>query len=82
MTTAAATAAIVDRTAASRGAAAIAAGAARAGAAIAAVTGHNLVFTAHQGDADHREEDRDAKQQCTIHPKFLQQNRYRTVRDF
>lgn len=81
VTTTAATAAIVDRTAAGRGAAAIAAGAARAGATIAAVTGHDLVLTAHQGDADDREEDRDAKQQCTIHPKFLQQNRYRTVRD-
>jgi hypothetical protein len=37
-------------------------------AAMAAVTGHGLALTAHQGDADHREENRDAKDQCTIHP--------------
>jgi hypothetical protein len=30
-----------------------------------------VVLTAQQGDANHREKDRDAKNQCTIHPKFL-----------
>ena len=82
VTTAGAAAAIIHRAAASRGITAAAAVAAiSAATAIAAVTGQNLVLTAHQGDADDREKNRDAKQQCTIHPKFLQQNRYRTVRD-
>ncbi len=81
MTATMAAAAINRATASGASAAAIAAVAAAAGAAIAAVSGHDLVLTADQGDADHREENRDAKNQCTIHPKFLQQNRYRTVRD-
>jgi hypothetical protein len=34
---------------------------------IAAVTGHSTVVGAQQGDADHREEDRDAKNQSSIH---------------
>ncbi len=73
--------AAINRTAASGGPAAIATIPAAAIAAIAAMAGHDLVFTAQEGDADHREENRDAKHQCSIHPKFLQQNRYRTVRD-
>ena len=36
-------------------------------AAVAAVTGHSAVVGAQQGDADHLEEDRDAKNQSTIH---------------
>ncbi len=37
-----------------------------------AVTGHHrIVVTADEGDADDREENRDAKNQETIHPKFL-----------
>jgi hypothetical protein len=74
-------AAAINRAAASGGAAAIATIPTAAIAAIAAMAGHDLVFTAQEGDADHREENRDAKHQCSIHPKFLQQNRYRTVRD-
>jgi hypothetical protein len=45
----------------------------------ATVTGHRLVCIAPQeGDTDNREENRDSKQQCTIHSRFLQlkQNRY------
>jgi hypothetical protein len=43
-------------------------------AAMAAVTGdRNALLTAHEGDADHRDEHRDAKHQCTIHSEFLQQ---------
>lgn len=53
-----------------------------AGAAMATMTSeHRIALTAHEGDANHREEDRDAKNKCTIHPKFLQQNRYRTERN-
>jgi hypothetical protein len=49
---------------------------------VAAVTGHSRVaFTAQKGDADHREERRDAKNQCTIHSKILHKDRYRTVRE-
>jgi hypothetical protein len=41
-------------------------------AAVAAVASHDSVaLTAQQSDADHREEDRDAKNENTIHPKFL-----------
>jgi hypothetical protein len=40
--------------------------------AVATVTGHGLAVTAHQGDADNREENRDAKNQCSIHPRILQ----------
>ena len=47
--------------------AAIAAHAAATAAAAVAVTGQNLVVAPHQGDSDHREEDRDAEDQCTIH---------------
>ena len=39
------------------------------GAAVTAVTGHRLVVTAQQGDADHRDKNRDAQYQCTIHPQ-------------
>jgi len=42
------------------------------GAAMATMTGHGHFLTAHQGDADDREEDRDAKDKHTIHPKILQ----------
>jgi hypothetical protein len=41
-------------------------------AAVATVTGHGLAVTAQQGDANHREENRDAKNQCSIHPRILQ----------
>lgn len=34
--------------------------------------GLSLVFTAHKGDADNRDHNRDAKNQCTIHPRILQ----------
>jgi hypothetical protein len=40
-------------------------------------TGRRLVVNAHQGDANHREENRDAEQESTIHSKFLQKNSYR-----
>jgi hypothetical protein len=41
-------------------------------AAVAAVASDGrVVFSAQQGDADHREEHRDAESQCTIHPNFL-----------
>jgi len=38
---------------------------------MAAVAGEGLALTAQKGDADHREENRDAKNQCTIHPTLL-----------
>ncbi|HTU25904.1 MAG TPA: hypothetical protein VMF30_10935 [Pirellulales bacterium] len=41
-------------------------------AAMATMTGHSRFLTADQGDADDREEDRDAKDKHTIHPKILQ----------
>jgi hypothetical protein len=42
-----------------------------AAATIATVTGdRGVAFTTQQGDADDREENRDAKNQCTIHQKF------------
>lgn len=43
-------------------------------AAIAATTttSHSLALTAQQGDADHREENRDAEHYSSIHSKFLQ----------
>jgi hypothetical protein len=41
-------------------------------AAMATMTGDSHLLTAHQGDADDREEDRDAKDKHTIHPKILQ----------
>jgi hypothetical protein len=40
--------------------------------AVATVTGHGLAVTAHEGDADNREKNRDAKNQCSIHPRILQ----------
>lgn len=40
---------------------------AAAAAAAVAVTGQNLVVAPHEGDADDREENRDAEDQCTIH---------------
>ncbi|HEX4143013.1 MAG TPA: hypothetical protein VHY91_05645 [Pirellulales bacterium] len=39
---------------------------------MATMTGDSHLLTAHQGDADDREEDRDAKDKHTIHPKILQ----------
>jgi hypothetical protein len=66
MTTAVAATAIARATAVATTAAATAA-------TVAAVTSQNLVVTAHQGDADDREENRDPENQCTIHPKNLQQ---------
>ncbi|HUY32718.1 MAG TPA: hypothetical protein VMV69_08035 [Pirellulales bacterium] len=36
-------------------------------AAAAAVAGQHLGIAPHESDTDHREKDRDAKQQCTIH---------------
>jgi hypothetical protein len=47
---------------------AIATDAAAAATAIAAVTGESLGIAPDQGDANHREENRDAEQQSTIHP--------------
>ena len=55
---------------------AVAAAVTSAATTVAAVTGDRLVVAAHQGDADDREEDRDPKHKCTIHPKLLQTNRY------
>jgi hypothetical protein len=52
--------------------------------AMAAVTSQNLVaVTAQEGNANDREKDRDSENQCTIHPRFLQQklNRYRTQKN-
>jgi hypothetical protein len=47
---------------------------------VAAVTSqHRVAIAAHEGDADDRDENRDAQNQCTIHPN-PPQNRYRTVR--
>ncbi len=39
---------------------------------MATMTGHSHLLTAHQGDADDREEDRDAKDKHPIHPRILQ----------
>ncbi len=41
-------------------------------ASVAAVSGHRLLLTAHQGETDHREENRDANYQRTIHTEVLQ----------
>jgi hypothetical protein len=41
-------------------------------AAVAAVTGNRDLVTAHQGNANHREKNRDAEKQCAIHPRILQ----------
>ena len=48
-------------------------------AAIATVTSNGHLLTAQQGNADDREENRDAKNKSTIHPK-TSTNRYRNVR--
>jgi hypothetical protein len=40
--------------------------------AMATMTGHCHFLTAHEGNADDREENRDAKNKHTIHPKILQ----------
>jgi hypothetical protein len=41
-----------------------------------AVTGHRrIVLTADQGDSHHREENRDAKSECTIHPNSSTKNK-------
>ena len=47
--------------------------AAATAAAAATVTGNGHFFTAHKGDADDREEHRDAHNQNTVHPRILQQ---------
>jgi hypothetical protein len=60
-------------TAASRSATAATITADAATTAAAAVTGQSLGIAPDQGDADHREKNRDAEQQSTIHPRFLQQ---------
>jgi hypothetical protein len=39
---------------------------------MATMAGHCYLLTAHEGDADDREENRDAKNKHTIHPKILQ----------
>jgi hypothetical protein len=54
-------------------AAAIAANIAIAATAAIAMTSQRLAIAPDEGDADHREEHRDAEQQNTIHPKILQQ---------
>jgi hypothetical protein len=41
---------------------------ARTRAATATMASQSLAIAPDQGDADHREKDRDAKQQSTIHP--------------
>ena len=40
--------------------------------AVAAMSGIGFAFAAKQGDSNHREEGRDAKHQCSIHPRILQ----------
>ena len=51
-------------------------------AAVAAMAGNGLAcVAAGQRKTDDRKKGGDAKNQCTIHPKFLQLNRYRTVRN-
>ncbi len=65
---AAAVAATVTRAAA----AAITGAASAVARATTAVTGDRLAGPAHQGQAHHRAENRDAKNQCTIHPRILQ----------
>ena len=49
------------------------AAASAAAAAAATVTGNGHLFTAHKGDADNREKHRDSQNQCTVHPRILQQ---------
>jgi hypothetical protein len=55
--------------AATRAAAARASAVARA---TATMTSDRLAGSAHEGQTHHREENRDAKNQCTIHPRILQ----------
>lgn len=77
-TTTAATAA--SATAIRTAAIATAVATAAAVATVTAVTGHHLVvLTANQGDADDRDENRDAQNQCTIHPRLLHKCRTGTV---
>jgi hypothetical protein len=57
------------------------AGASTATTTMMAEASRRLLVGAHQGNADHREEHRDAEEQCTIHTKLLPLNRYRTERD-
>lgn len=71
VTTAVATTAVVM-------AAAIAA-AATTVATMATMTGDGSLLTAQQGDAKDRDQNRDAKEQSTVHPQILQK-RYRNVR--
>jgi len=41
--------------------------------AVATVASHGLIIlSSDEGNADHRAEDRDAKNQCSIHPSVLQ----------
>ena len=47
---------------------------------MATMTGNSHFLTAHQGDADDREENRDAKDKRSIHPRILQSYRFRNVR--
>lgn len=44
---------------------------------MATVTGDRLAVRAQEGNADHREKDRDAENQCTIHSKFLHTHGFR-----
>src|SRR5206468_177975 len=45
--------------------------------AVMTVASDGLAFTAHQGDTNHREENRDAEQESTIHPKSSNNKQYR-----
>jgi hypothetical protein len=40
--------------------------------AITTMAGNGLGFTAHEGDADNREKDRDTEKNSSIHPKLLE----------
>jgi hypothetical protein len=81
MTLAAAAAMATEQTAAATIAAA--ATTIAAAATIAEQAGDGLLFTAHQGDADDREENRDAKHNKTIHPRSSKKTyRYRKRNDF
>ena len=50
---------------------AIAAAIAAAAAMTTMASHYRVALTAHKSDPDHREKDRDSKNQCTIHPNFL-----------
>jgi hypothetical protein len=71
MTTATAAAGIASAAAA----AAAATTSASAGATAAPMTGQDLAIAPDEGDTNHREKDRDAKQQSTIHPKSSNKNK-------